>query len=221
MKDRTVGFVEVSAAGDTLQLPPGTTTGMPIGAEVAASEPAIVGTIRGRTEVRLGVDSPLAAAGEANEGRWEVRRLGACCGPLFTGFTKRFMDESRKGLGGWRALAAERGRPAGCLGYGPWSVGPPNVHHEADQHESNQEKLVKQQVRRHDEVLLHGDERRPLYRSHPLPNYPSSMGTGPGRLRRATLHGACLQPLAHAWGVSIVEPVAHAAHCCMVAGSAG
>jgi hypothetical protein len=92
MKERAVGFVEVSVAGDTLQLPPGTATGMPIGAEVAASEPAMVGTIRGRTEVRLGVVSPLASAGEADEGRWEVQRLGACCGPLFTGFTKRFMD---------------------------------------------------------------------------------------------------------------------------------
>ena len=63
MKDRAVGFVEVSVAGDTLQLPPGTATGMPIGAEGAASEPAMVGTIRGWTEVRLGVDSPLASAG--------------------------------------------------------------------------------------------------------------------------------------------------------------
>src|SRR5262249_44052925 len=167
MKDRAVGFVEVSVAGDTLQLPPGTASGMPIGAEVAASEPAMVGTIRGRTEVRLGVDSPLASAGEADEGRGYVRRFGACCGPLFTGVTKQIMDESSKGYGGWRALAAERGRPAGCLGYGPGSVGPPHVHHEADQHESNQEKLVKQQVRHHDKVLLHGDERRPLYRSHP------------------------------------------------------
>jgi hypothetical protein len=70
MKDRAVGFVEVSVAGDTLKLPPRMATGMPIGAEVAASEPAMVGTMRGRTEVRLGVDSPLASAGEADEGRW-------------------------------------------------------------------------------------------------------------------------------------------------------
>ena len=180
MQDRAVGFVEVSVAGDTLQLPPGTATGRSIGAEVAASEPAMVGTMRGRTEVRLGVDSPLASAGEADEGRWYVWRLGACCGPLFTGFTKRFMDESRKGFGGWGARASGWGRLAGHLGYGSRSVRPPNVHHEADQHESKEEKLVKQQVRRHDEVLLHGDERRPLYRCHLLPNYPSSMGTGPG-----------------------------------------
>jgi len=70
MKDRAVGFVVVSVAGDTLQLPPGTATGMPIGTQVAASEPAMVGTIQGPTEVRLGVDSPLASAGEADEGRW-------------------------------------------------------------------------------------------------------------------------------------------------------
>ena len=65
MKDRAVGFVEISVAGDTLQLPPGLAPGMPIGAEVAASEPAVVGTIRSRTEVRLGVDGALASSGEA------------------------------------------------------------------------------------------------------------------------------------------------------------
>jgi len=68
-KDRAVGFVEVSVAGDTLQLPPGTATGIPIGAEVAASEPAMVGTIRSWTEVRLGGARPPASAGEADEGR--------------------------------------------------------------------------------------------------------------------------------------------------------
>jgi hypothetical protein len=70
MKDRAVDFVEVSVAGDTLQLPPGTATRMPIGAEVAASEPAMVGTLRSWTEVRSGVDSPPASTGEADEGRW-------------------------------------------------------------------------------------------------------------------------------------------------------
>ena len=43
---------------------------------------------------------------------------------------------------------------------------------EADQHESDQEELVKQQVRCHDDVPFHGDERRRLYRIHPLSNYP-------------------------------------------------
>src|SRR5262245_55359506 len=89
------------------------------------------------------------------------------------------MDESRKGFGALGTLVPGSGRLAGRLGYGPGSDGPPKVIHETDQHESKQEKLVKHQVRRHDEVLLHGDERRPFYRNHPLPNYPLSTGTGP------------------------------------------
>ena len=116
MQDRAVGFVAVSVAGDTLQLPPGTATGMPMGAEGAASEPAMVGTMRGRTEVRLGVDRPLASAGEADEGRWEVRRLGARCDLLLTGCTERLMDESRKGFGGWGALTSERAGLRGVWG---------------------------------------------------------------------------------------------------------
>jgi hypothetical protein len=70
MKARPIGFGEVSVPGDTLKLPPGLATGMSIGAEVAASKPAMGGTSRSRTEGRLGVDSPPASAGEADEGRW-------------------------------------------------------------------------------------------------------------------------------------------------------
>ena len=43
-------------ARDTLQLPPGLAAGMTIGADVAASEPAVIGAIGLGTEVRLGVD---------------------------------------------------------------------------------------------------------------------------------------------------------------------
>ena len=100
--------------------------------------------------MRLGVDSPLASAGEADEGRWEVRRLGACCGRLFTGFTKRFMDESRKGFGVFGALASGRVRLEGRLGRGTWMIRPPDMHDEANQYESDQEELVKQQIRSHD-----------------------------------------------------------------------
>jgi hypothetical protein len=70
MKDRAVRLREIAVARDTLQLSPGPAAGMPIGADVAASEPAMVGTIRIGTEVRAGVDSPPASAGEADEGRW-------------------------------------------------------------------------------------------------------------------------------------------------------
>ena len=53
LKDRAVGFVEVSATRDTLQLPPGLRAGMAVGADVAAAEPAPVGTTWGGTKVRV------------------------------------------------------------------------------------------------------------------------------------------------------------------------
>src|SRR5262245_48141408 len=87
------------------------------------------------------------------------------------------MYESRKGCGLCGALTAAlvglgRGRRDGT-----GNVGPPDMDEEADQHESEQEELVKQQVWCHDKVPSHMDERRPLYRSHPLPNYPLDAGT--------------------------------------------
>jgi hypothetical protein len=154
MKDGAVRLREIALAGDTLQLAPGLTAGMTIGADVATAEPPMVSAIWIGAEVRLGVDNAPTSAGEADEGRWEARRRGARFGPLFTGLTERFMDASRKRFGVLGALASGRGQLAGRLGYGSGSVGPLHVHYEADQHESNQEKLVKQQRRRHDEVPL-------------------------------------------------------------------
>lgn len=70
MEDRAACFIEVAVAGDALQLPPGLATGMPIGADIAAAQPAMVGTIRLWTEVRVGVDSPSAPLGATDDRRW-------------------------------------------------------------------------------------------------------------------------------------------------------
>ena len=43
MKDRAMGFIEIAVARDALQLAPGLAAGMPIGADVATSEPAVIG----------------------------------------------------------------------------------------------------------------------------------------------------------------------------------
>ena len=61
-------------------------------------------------------------------------------------------------------------------------VGPPDMDHEENQHESDQEELVKQQVRCHDDVLFHGDEKGQFYRIGPLLNYPLHAGTPPDKL---------------------------------------
>src|SRR6267142_654799 len=42
-------------------------------------------------------------------------------------------------------------------------------------------KLVKQEVRCHDDAPFHGDERRLFYRIHSLSNYPLDRGTASGR----------------------------------------
>ena len=60
-----------------------------------------------------------------------------------------------KGFGFFGALASGRVRLEGRLGHGTWMVGPPDMDDEADQHESDQEELVKQQVRCHDDVPFH------------------------------------------------------------------
>jgi hypothetical protein len=85
MKNRAVGLVEIPVTGDTLQLPPGLAAGMTIGAEVAASEPAVVGTIRIGTEVSSGVDSTPTSSRESKyRGQRDRRRFGAPIRAMFT-----------------------------------------------------------------------------------------------------------------------------------------
>jgi hypothetical protein len=129
--------------------------------------------------VKSGVDSPLAASGKGNKGRWRARRLGASVGFLLTGLAERFVEESGEGFGLCGASATRLIGLAGHLGGDAVIVGPPNMDDAADQHESDQQELVQQQVRRHDVVLIHGDERGQFYRIRPLPNYPLHEGTQP------------------------------------------
>jgi hypothetical protein len=103
MKNRAMGFVKVSVARDTLQLPPGLTAGMAISAEIAAAEPALVGAIGIGTEVRSGVDGAPASSGAGDDWRGRAGCLGVCLSALLTGLTQRFVDESRKGGGLWSA----------------------------------------------------------------------------------------------------------------------
>ena len=138
MKDRAVRLRKIALAGDTLQLPPGLATGMPIGADVAASEPAVVGAIGIRTEVRLGVDGAPASSGEGDDRRGRTGCLGACIGSLLTGLAQRFVDQPGKGLGFFGAFASGLIGREGRLGRGAWDVGPPDMDEEADEDESDQ-----------------------------------------------------------------------------------
>jgi hypothetical protein len=89
-----------------------------------------------------------------------------------------------KGLGSMERL---RQRFVGFKGrLGEELVGPLNMNEEADEDERNHEKLVKQQVWRHDDIPSHDSERRRFYRISPLTYYPLVAGTPPGspRLRQ-------------------------------------
>jgi hypothetical protein len=51
MKDRAMGLEEVAPATAAIQLAPGATTGMTVGADIAQPEPATIATVRIRTEM--------------------------------------------------------------------------------------------------------------------------------------------------------------------------
>ena len=58
MEDRPEGLQKVAATDDAQQLPPGTTTGMAIGTEIAPAHPAAIGTVGGQ-DLRDLVDHAL------------------------------------------------------------------------------------------------------------------------------------------------------------------
>ena len=87
MKDRAVRLRKIARAGDTLQLAPGLTAGMAVGADVAAPEPAVIGAIVIWTKVLRGVDGASASPGKDEQGRWRAGGLGTRFGSLLTSFT--------------------------------------------------------------------------------------------------------------------------------------
>jgi hypothetical protein len=179
MKNCAVRLIKISMAGHTLKLLPRLATGMSIGADVAAAEPTVIGAIWSRTEVCVGVDNPSATSGKCDHGRWRAGRLAPCIGPLRTGLAERFVEKPREGLRLFGAFTPGLVGLEGPVRCGPGMVRPPDIDHEENQHESDQEELVKPQVRCHDDVLFHGDEKGQFYRIGPLLHYPLHAGTPP------------------------------------------
>lgn len=182
MKNGAMGVGEIPVTGDALQLASGLATGMPMGTDVAAPEPAVIGAIVSRTEVRECVDGAAAAPGEDhNRGRW-AGNFRTRSEIVLTGLAERFVDISGEGLRLVEAFAPGWVRLKRRLRCRPETIGPPDVHDEADQHQRNQQELVKPQIRCHDDVPFHGGERKLLYRIDSYSNYPSRRGTGPPTL---------------------------------------
>ena len=154
MKEGAKRLREISRARDTWKLAPRLAAGVPMRTDVATSEPAVIGAIVIRTAVLRGVDGASAPSGEGEESRWRPCCLGAGIGALRTGLAERCVDEPGKGLGVFGAFASTLVGFEGRLGRTGWFVGPPDMDDEANQHKSDHEKLVKQQVWCHDDVPL-------------------------------------------------------------------
>jgi hypothetical protein len=69
VENRAISLIEIAVTRYTLKLPPLLTARMAVGADVTASEPAVIGAIVIRAEVPRGINGALAASGEGDEGR--------------------------------------------------------------------------------------------------------------------------------------------------------
>jgi len=123
---------------------------MAIGADVAAAEPAPVGTIGSGTKVRVGVDTAPASPGKGDHGWRRLRRLGTPIGFQLTGLAKRFVDQPDERFGLFGAPASTRLGLQGGIRHTRWVVGQPDMKKQADQDENNQQELVQQRVGCHD-----------------------------------------------------------------------
>src|SRR2546425_11358797 len=99
MQERAERLEKIVTTDHTQQLPPGTTIGMAIGAEIAPADPAPRGTVRVRAEVPRGVD--LAAAPPRGHEAWwrSCGGLQAGGGGVLTGVAVRLLGASRKRCG--------------------------------------------------------------------------------------------------------------------------
>ena len=99
MKDRPEALQEVAATGDAEQLPPGTTVGMAIGAEIAPAHPAAIGTVWVGAEMHGGVDLTVAPSCHDDARWWGGRGSWVRVARVCTGVAMRLDGEARKGGG--------------------------------------------------------------------------------------------------------------------------
>jgi hypothetical protein len=122
-----MSFLKVASAGKTLQLPPGSTTRMAVGTEITQADPALIRTVRMRTEMGRCVDITPPPSGEGHAG-WRGRRgLTAGLGDMFTCIAVGLVGEPRNGfrvagaLAGWQRRLGSRRATSGPAG-GPYIV---------------------------------------------------------------------------------------------------
>src|SRR5215813_12439878 len=143
---RAMELMEIAEAGNALKLTPWVAARVPVGAEVAASQPIVVGTIQVWTELILAVDRALAALciGEQRRRRTRCLVTGFC--GLVTGGTQRFVEQTGKGFGLARALRSGWARLEESWSNASARARPKGLEHETQTGQGNQQELIKQKV---------------------------------------------------------------------------
>ena len=146
MERRAVGLLEIALARRAGALPPGATTRMAVGTEMAQPHPPPIGTGGGRAELLRGVHRARASpAGDERQwgGRWQgIWSLGR----LLTGGPGRLVEEAREGVRDAGALAWCLGSQRRCGAGGHAAIGPHDVEHETQQHKADEQQLVDKRV---------------------------------------------------------------------------
>src|SRR5205809_2310794 len=91
MKDRAEGLEEIAATGDAQQLPPGTTTRMAIGPEIAPADPAPIGTVWVGAAMRGGIHLAAASSHHDEARGWGCSGVWAGVTPMCTGVAMRLV----------------------------------------------------------------------------------------------------------------------------------
>ena len=132
-----------------MELAPGTTTGMTVGAQIAQTEPPPVITTGMRTKVQRGVDLTGAPVRRGHGVWWYRRRRLGRRGISLTQGTMRLVRQALEGLrrGGSFALGLDGRR---CRWYRSPAVRRGNMQHDEEPHESQQSELVVKKVGNHD-----------------------------------------------------------------------
>src|SRR4030095_739937 len=128
-----------------MQLAPGATVGVTVGAEMAEPHPALIRTVRIWAEMLRGIHLARPSPRGYDAGWRATGRLGAVRVGLLTGGTGGLAGEARKWLRVAGALARRRQRlgwpliPSGTL------VWPGIMQHDAEPEESQERQLVEKE----------------------------------------------------------------------------
>src|SRR6266446_690283 len=143
------GLLEVAATAGAMQLAPGATVGVTVGAEIAEPHPALIRTVRIRAEMLRGIHLARPSPRGHDAGWRATGWLGYVLVGLLTGGTRGPAGEARKRLQVTGALGRCRGRPGRCGASGGAVGGPHHVEHETQPHKADEQQLVEKRVWHH------------------------------------------------------------------------